>query len=137
MELKKEHAQMKGFDEWKERLEAAASKFSDPEAANAAALQQGIENYQQFMGTIQGNMQECNDSALPEHQKIRLIVGFLQDIVGNMTAGCKLFTQRYPEEAEAILDFYQSHIEFFEDMIADLETGVVVDANHGSREEEQ
>jgi hypothetical protein len=128
---------MKAFDEWKERMEAAASKFCDPEAANAAALQQGIENYEQFMGTIQGYMQECNDSALPEHQKIRLMVGFLQAIVDNMTAGCKLFTQRYPEEGEAILDFYQSHIEFFENMIADLEAGVVVDANHGSREEEQ
>jgi len=128
---------MKTFNEWKERLEAAASKFDDPEAANAAALQQGIENYEQFMGTIQGYMQECNDSALPEDEKIRLVVGFLQDIVDNLTRGCEIFTRQHPEEAEVLLDFHQSHIEFFENMIADLKAGVVVDAIHGSREEEQ
>jgi hypothetical protein len=125
------------FNEWKERLEAAASKFNDLDAVNEANLQKGAEYYSEFMGVIQSFLAEIDRRDLPEEKKIEVASGFLQSIVDDMTRGCEIFTRQHPEEAEALLDFYESHIEFFKNMIADLQAGVVVDANHVSREEEQ
>lgn len=124
------------FNEWKERLEAAASKFNDPDTVNDANLQKGAEYYSEFMGVIQSFLAEIDRRDLPEENKIEVASGFLQSIVDDMTKGCEIVTQRHPEEAAAILDFYQDHIEFFKGVIADLKAGVVIGADHDSREEE-
>jgi hypothetical protein len=109
------------FNDWKKRLEADASKFADPEAANRAALENGAAEYEEFMGIIHGFLSDIFDSDLPEENKAEIAVGFLRSIVDSMTQACALFARKHSDEAEAIIDWHQSHIEFFKGLIAELE----------------
>jgi len=109
------------INDWKKRLEADASKFDDPEAVNRAALERGAANYEEFMGIIHGFLCDIYDGDLPEEEKTEIAVGFLRSIVDGMTRACALFVRTYPDEAEAIIDWYQCDIEFFEGLIAELE----------------
>jgi hypothetical protein len=110
------------FTDWKARLEAEASKFDDPEAASRAALEEGAANYEEFMGIIHGFLCDIRDDGnLSEEEKAEIAVGFLRSIVDSMTRTCTLFARKHPDEAEAIIDWHQNHIEFFKGLIAELE----------------
>lgn len=113
---------MSAFNDWKKRLEEAASKFDDPEAREQAKYEQGQENYKLWMDTIHGFLVELEeDDVLPEKKKVELAVRLLRDVVGGLTNGCKLFARLYPDEADAIITWHEDHIRMFQTMIAELE----------------
>ena len=112
---------MSNFDQWKARLEAAASAHADPRAqmeslATAEAVVRG-RAYRAIVKLVEMYFDEY-----PEDEALRLSVEYLHEEIDRATTACKNMVRDCPESADWLLDYWDKVIFVYKDMIAVLET---------------
>jgi len=114
---------MNNFDQWKTRLEAEATAHDNPDAVYDRLVLAEFEARRLVFDSLM-LVAETYFDQYPEDKALQMTLDLIEMQINSAIAECQKLIRQYPDETDALLDYWQMVVDFYKGLVETLKEGM-------------